>query len=166
MITFTKNSLYSIISYLQFRGVKYYLSIIKESFEKHLTYKNRQIKFGACNQWGYRWNVGNLLCRKEEDYSKDCYRNDDIFQFAHLVNFLLYNCTHTVFKLYTYISCNVTIWFIHRNSRSLFLFFFLIFRLRFDILTWGIKVYSGQCRKKYQLIFISATLASFISLKN
>lgn len=124
MITFTKNSLYSIISYLQFCEVKYYLSIIKESFEKHLTYKNRQIKFGACNQWGYRWNVGNLLCRKEEDYSKDCYRNDDIFQFAYLVNFLLYNCTHTVFKLYTYISCNVTIWFIHRNNRSLFLVFF------------------------------------------
>lgn len=29
-----KDSLYSIISYLQFRGVKYYLSIIKESFKK------------------------------------------------------------------------------------------------------------------------------------
>lgn len=161
-----KDSLYSIISYLQFRGVKYYLSIIKESFKKHLTYENRQIKSGACNQWGYKWNVGNLLCRKEEDYSKDCFRNDDIFQLAYLVNFLLYNCTHTVFKLYTYISCNVTVWFIHRNSRSLFLFFFLIFRLRFDILTWGIKVYSWQCRKKYQWISISAMLASFISRKN
>lgn len=45
-----KDSLYSIISYLQFRGVKYYLSIIKESFKKHRTYENRQIKSGACNQ--------------------------------------------------------------------------------------------------------------------
>lgn len=68
----------------------------------------------------------------------------------------------TVFKLYTYISCNVTIWFIHRYSRSLFLFFFLIFRLRFDILTWGIKVYSGQCRKNInEYLFLQRSLLSY-----
>lgn len=38
--------------------------LLKKVLKKHLTYENRQIKSGACNQWGYKWNEGVFIMSK------------------------------------------------------------------------------------------------------